>query len=65
LGSELGNDALNDLETKQSIVASLKRFADNPSWLTPYFSCVLVGVGLVVQFIQHLLGFAKKRGTQP
>jgi hypothetical protein len=33
----------------------------NPSWLTPYFSCVLVGVGLVVQFTIHLLGFARKR----
>ena len=30
----------------------------NPSWLTPYFSCVLVGVGLVVHFTMHLFGFA-------
>jgi len=35
----------------------------NPSWLTPYFSCVLVGVGLVVQFATHLVGFAFKRRT--
>ncbi len=35
----------------------------NPSWLTPYFSCVLVAVGLVVQFATHLLGFALKRRT--
>lgn len=33
----------------------------NPSWLTPYFACVLVGLGLVVQFISHLMGFAAKR----
>ena len=33
----------------------------NPSWLTPYFSCILVGVGLVVQFLIHLVGFARKR----
>ena len=33
----------------------------NPSWLTPYFSCVLVGVGLVVQFTTSLLAFALKR----
>jgi hypothetical protein len=33
----------------------------NPSWLTPYFSCVLVGLGLVVQFATHLLGFTFKR----
>jgi hypothetical protein len=35
----------------------------NPSWLTPYFSCVLVGLGLVVQFAIHLLGFTSKRRT--
>jgi hypothetical protein len=35
----------------------------NPSWLTPYFSCVLVGLGLVVQFTTHLLGFTFKRRT--
>ncbi len=35
----------------------------NPSWLTPYFSCILVGVGLVVQFATHLLGFTLKRKT--
>jgi hypothetical protein len=35
----------------------------NPSWLTPYFSCVLVGVGLVVQFATHLFGFTFKRRT--
>jgi len=35
----------------------------NPSWLTPYFSCILVGLGLVVQFGKHLLGFTLKRRT--
>jgi hypothetical protein len=33
----------------------------NPSWLTPYVACVMVGVGLIVQFLSHLIGFAKKR----
>ena len=35
----------------------------NPSWLTPYFSCILVGIGLVVQFALHLFGFTRKRRT--
>jgi len=35
----------------------------NPSWLTPYFSCILVGAGLVVQFMTHLVGFTMKRKT--
>jgi len=33
----------------------------NPSWLTPYFSCVLVAAGLMVQFLTHLFAFARKR----
>jgi hypothetical protein len=33
----------------------------NPSWLTPYFSCVLVSVGLVLHFAMHLMGFSFRR----
>ncbi len=33
----------------------------NPGWLTPYIACVLVGLGLVVQFSTHLIGFARRR----
>jgi hypothetical protein len=33
----------------------------NPSWLTPYFSCVLVGLGLTYQFLASLFDFARKR----
>lgn len=33
----------------------------NPSWLTPYISCTLVGLGLVWQFMTHLLGFLRRR----
>ena len=33
----------------------------NPSYLTPYFACVMVGLGLAVQFLIHLVGFARKR----
>jgi len=42
---------------------SILQVVHNPSWLTPYFSCVLVGLGLVVQFATHLLGFTFKRRT--
>jgi hypothetical protein len=35
----------------------------NPGWLTPYFSCALVALGLVIQFGQHLIGFVQKRRT--
>jgi hypothetical protein len=33
----------------------------NPSWLTPYVACSLVGLGLLYQFLSHLIVFAKKR----
>jgi len=35
----------------------------NPGWLTPYFACLLVGLGLVIQFLTHLIGFAKRRNA--
>ncbi len=35
----------------------------NPSWITPYFSCALVALGLIVQFLTHLIGFAAKWRT--
>jgi len=33
----------------------------NPGWLTPYFGCALVGAGLIIQFMIHLVGFIKKQ----
>lgn len=41
---------------------SLLQVVHNPSWLTPYIGCGMVGVGLVIQFMFHLVGFiARKR----
>ncbi|MCS6242929.1 MAG: cytochrome c biogenesis protein ResB [Opitutus sp.] len=33
----------------------------NPSWLLPYIACILMGLGLSVQFSIHLFAFANKR----
>ncbi len=33
----------------------------NPSWLTPYISCILVSAGLLIQFLSHLITFLKKQ----
>jgi hypothetical protein len=33
----------------------------NPASITPYVACSLVALGLVVQFLMHLIGFARKR----
>lgn len=33
----------------------------NPSWLTPYFACIVVGLGLLAQFSISLMNFASKQ----
>ena len=33
----------------------------NPTWLTPYLACLMVGAGLLVQFLTHLIGFLRKQ----
>jgi hypothetical protein len=40
---------------------SVLQVVRNPGWLTPYVSCLLVGAGLIVQFLQHLIPFLKRR----
>lgn len=35
----------------------------NPSWLLPYISCIMMGLGLVLQFGLHLLAFIRKRSA--
>src|ERR1041385_2540686 len=55
-------DPDNDrLEKKVTIL----QVVHNPGWLTPYLSCALGALGLMVQFGQHLFGFAKKRSRSP
>ena len=40
---------------------SVLQVVHNPSWLTPYVGCGMVGLGLVIQFLYHLAGFVTKR----
>jgi len=35
----------------------------NPSWLLPYISCVLMGLGLTIHFGIHLTGFLRRRSA--
>jgi len=44
---------------------SILQVVHNPSWLTPYLSCVMVGVGLTWQFLSHLIPFLKRRMAGP
>jgi hypothetical protein len=40
---------------------SILQVVRNPASLAPYIACSLVALGLVVQFLTHLTGFARKR----
>ena len=33
----------------------------NDGWMLPYLACMIVGVGMTVQFGSHLLGFLRRR----
>jgi cytochrome c biogenesis protein ResB len=33
----------------------------NPSWILPYIACIMMGVGLLIQFGIHLFAFVAKR----
>lgn len=37
----------------------------NPTWLTPYLACMMVGAGLLVQFLTHLISFLRKQKKKP
>jgi len=41
--------------------SSVLQVVRNPSWLTPYIGCGMVALGLVIQFMYHLIGFLSKR----
>jgi cytochrome c biogenesis protein ResB len=43
---------------------SVLQVVRNPSWLTPYIGCAMVGLGMVIQFMYHLIGFVSKRKTK-
>jgi hypothetical protein len=40
---------------------SVLQVVHNPSWLTPYVSSIIVGLGLMLHFIMHLTRFISKR----
>jgi hypothetical protein len=44
--------------------SSVLQIVRNPGWLTPYIGCAMVGLGLVIQFMYHLVGFISKRKTK-
>jgi hypothetical protein len=56
--------AADEMAARQGLPpSSTFQVVRNPGWLTPYLSCVLVTVGLIYQFMYHLIGFVSKRRT--
>jgi hypothetical protein len=43
---------------------SVLQVVRNPAAVTPYAACTLIALGLLTQFLMHLVGFAKKRAQQ-
>ncbi|HUD82371.1 MAG TPA: hypothetical protein VMQ67_02665, partial [Candidatus Saccharimonadales bacterium] len=49
-----------ELEDRGTILQIVR----NPASLAPYIACLLVALGLLVQFLTHLLAFGRKRRNQ-
>jgi cytochrome c biogenesis protein ResB len=43
--------------------SSVLQVVRNPSWLVPYIGCIVVALGMLWQFLHHLVGFISKRRT--
>ncbi|MBE2204324.1 MAG: cytochrome c biogenesis protein ResB [Chthoniobacterales bacterium] len=41
--------------------ATILQVVYNPSFLAPYLACILVGAGLLYQFVFHFVGFLRRR----
>lgn len=52
---------MNKDELDRSPGSSTLMVVRNPSWLAPYIGCILVALGLLWQFLHHLVGFITKR----
>ncbi|MEI7732154.1 MAG: cytochrome c biogenesis protein ResB [Verrucomicrobiota bacterium] len=40
---------------------SILQVVRNPSWLTPYIACILVGLGMCFHFMMHLMDFITRK----
>jgi ResB-like family len=48
-------------DERAEVGTSTLQVVRNPSWLTPYIGCILVALGMIYQFLFHLVGFITKR----
>ena len=45
--------------------ATILQVVYNPSFVAPYLACVVVGAGLLYQFLFHFVGFLRRRKSIP
>jgi hypothetical protein len=50
-----------DVDENQNDIGTILQVVRNPASITPYAACSLVALGLLTQFLMHLIGFARKR----
>jgi cytochrome c biogenesis protein ResB len=51
----------DDVARQAGQAFSVLQVVRNPSWLTPYIGCFLVALGLVMQFMFHLVKFLSRQ----
>jgi len=56
---------MGQAEAGSNIGTSTLQVVRNPGWLTPYFGCIIVALGMVYQFLFHLVAFINKRKAPP
>ena len=58
-GGETFYQAGFDVDNQGTVLQVVK----NPGWFSPYLACGLVAMGMVAQFLSHLISFLKRRTT--
>ncbi len=61
---QLQMDAGDATQEAGRVPTSVLQIVHNPGWLTPYVGSAMVGAGLLIQFLMHLVGFIAKRRTK-
>jgi hypothetical protein len=57
---QMGSD---ETATGTPVGTSTFQVVKNPGWVTPYLGCLMVGLGMLYQFLWHLFVFMDRRGT--
>ncbi len=60
-GETYYQNQMNSSEFSSNMLETRLQVIQNPSWLTAYIGCLVVSVGMLWQFLGHLIGFIRKR----